>query len=46
MVRAVLLIAVFVGLLGASAESVDVRNLLAIAGAFAVCWGINRLGER
>lgn len=45
MLRSLVLMGVFAGLLWASAESVDVRNLLAIAGAFGICWTVDRWGR-
>lgn len=45
MVRAVVLIAVFGGLLWLAALSEAVQVALMFAGVFAVCWTVDRLGR-
>lgn len=43
MVRALVLIAVFVGLLAGSAMNAGMRDVMALAGVFAACWCLNWL---
>ena len=46
MVRAVLLIVVFVVLLAGCAMNEDMRAVMALAGIGATCWALNWLTER
>lgn len=43
MIRAIVMIVVFVGLLLGSAMNDEVRAVMAVAGIFAVCWALNWL---